>query len=167
MLLATSITRIRPTSALPHMGPYFDNACNLGCYPTHEEAYTDFCSVVGELLYKRQKAIFLWSGALPDLGPHKAPPRTGPYSSKAHSLRLYIAPNMNRMLSQSWDCRSFNWPCLGSKPCSVDLSIHEHQFYNTRSIFHILHIQMVDRGFMTNCKSSSKQRMWSDGTSSS
>jgi hypothetical protein len=71
----------------------------LVCYPTHKEAYTDFCSVVGELLHKRQKAIFL--RALPDLGPHKAPPHTGPYSSKAHSLRLYLAPNINRMLSQS------------------------------------------------------------------
>lgn len=129
---------------------------------THKEAYTDFCSVVGEVLYKTQKAIFLWSGALPDLGPHKAPPRIGPYSSKAHSLRLYLAPNINRMLSQKLRLSCLQLAmhlCLGSKPCSVDLSIHEHQFYNTRSIFHILHIQIVDRGFMTNCQSSSKQRM--------
>jgi hypothetical protein len=28
--------------------PYFHNACNLGCYPAHKEAFTDFCSVVGE-----------------------------------------------------------------------------------------------------------------------
>jgi hypothetical protein len=54
MPLAPGITRIRPTSALPHMGPYF--TCNLGCYPTHKEAFTDFYSVVGELLHKKQKA---------------------------------------------------------------------------------------------------------------
>ncbi len=74
-------------------GPLFPiMPATWGVTLTHKEAYTDFCSVVGQVLYKRQKAIFLWSGALPDLGPHKAPPRTGPYSSKSPQPQALACP---------------------------------------------------------------------------